>query len=171
MVVILGTKNVCNFKFALLYRYILIKSSTASQNLFGKYLVGVILFLAICSANTLNSLLQILPFMLAGLLIAIIAGQRESARRRALSAEQEKQERASLLEAVFDSITDSIFIYDEHELIHRSNSAARQLLTFTNRPNYSSHSSTERTAILSICDEDDAPLPEKEFPAPLQSAR
>jgi signal transduction histidine kinase len=260
--------------------------------------------------NTLNSLLQILPFMLAGLLIAIIAGQRESARRRALSAEQEKQERASLLEAVFDSmpdtvivydsegyivqsnaagrqslrkdvspdhvnisvdkraartnmrdenghplpkeqwpqvrvargellggadtmdiivstlsgrdmqlsvsgspirdqegkivgavciyrevterrqlerqahemarealaraseleavfdsITDSIFIYDEHELIHRSNSAARQLLTFTNRPKYSSHSSSERTAILSICDEDGAPLPEKEFPA------
>ena len=42
--------------------------------------------------------LQILPFFLAGIVIAIIAGQREVARRRALFAEQGLQEHANELE-------------------------------------------------------------------------
>jgi signal transduction histidine kinase len=42
--------------------------------------------------------LQILPFFLAGIVIAIISGQREVARRRALFAEQGLQEHASELE-------------------------------------------------------------------------
>jgi len=42
--------------------------------------------------------LQILPFFLAGIVIAIISGQREVARRRALFAEQGLQEHANELE-------------------------------------------------------------------------
>ena len=70
--------------------------------------------------TTWDGLLQILPFMLAGLLIAIIAGQRESARQRAFSAEQEKQERVSLLEAVFDSMADTVIVYDSEGSIVRN---------------------------------------------------
>jgi len=42
--------------------------------------------------------LQILPFFLAGIVIAVISGQREAARRRALFAEQELQAHANELE-------------------------------------------------------------------------
>lgn len=48
--------------------------------------------------RTLNGVLQLLPFVVVGLVIAIITGQRESARLRALLAEQEANERADELE-------------------------------------------------------------------------
>lgn len=46
----------------------------------------------------LPGLLQILPFVVSGIIIAIITGQRESARLRALFAEQAAEERAADLE-------------------------------------------------------------------------
>ncbi len=45
-----------------------------------------------------NGLIQILPFFLIGILIAIISGQREAARRRALFAEHALKEHADTLE-------------------------------------------------------------------------
>ncbi|GAC1348691.1 MAG: hypothetical protein NVSMB27_17540 [Ktedonobacteraceae bacterium] len=48
--------------------------------------------------NSLPGLLQILPFVVSGIIIAIITGQRESARLRALFAEQAAEERAADLE-------------------------------------------------------------------------
>lgn len=45
-----------------------------------------------------DGLVQILPFFLVGIVIAIISGQREAARRRALFAEQSLQEHAANLE-------------------------------------------------------------------------
>ena len=45
-----------------------------------------------------NGLIQILPFFLIGILIAIISGQREAARRRALFAEHALKEHADNLE-------------------------------------------------------------------------
>ena len=45
-----------------------------------------------------NGLLQVLPFILSGALIAIITAQRETARRRALAAEQEVNTYADKLE-------------------------------------------------------------------------
>jgi len=45
-----------------------------------------------------DGLIQILPFFLVGIVIAIISGQREAARRRALFAEQTLQEHAANLE-------------------------------------------------------------------------
>jgi signal transduction histidine kinase len=47
-----------------------------------------------------NGMLQILPFFLSGVFIAIITGQRESARLHALLAEEEAQEHADELENV-----------------------------------------------------------------------
>jgi signal transduction histidine kinase len=76
--------------------------------------VGPALFSVLLSALALNyfylppigqitslswtSMLQILPFIVSGIIIAIITGQRESARLRALFAEQEAEERAADLE-------------------------------------------------------------------------
>ncbi len=45
-----------------------------------------------------NGAMQFLPFIIAGLIIAIITGQREAARMHALLAEQEAQDRADELE-------------------------------------------------------------------------
>src|SRR5258708_11115345 len=47
-----------------------------------------------------DGILRILPFVISGIIIAIIAGQREVARRRALFAEQEVREHAFELEQV-----------------------------------------------------------------------
>jgi signal transduction histidine kinase len=51
-------------------------------------------------ANTLlqDKLLNLLPFIVAGLVVAVITGQREAARIHALAAEKEAQERAQELE-------------------------------------------------------------------------
>lgn len=48
--------------------------------------------------TTLSGVVQVLPFVAAGLIVAIITGQRESARLNALMAEQEALERADDLE-------------------------------------------------------------------------
>ncbi len=48
--------------------------------------------------HTWDGLLQVIPFMLSGALIAIITAQRETARRRALEAEQEVDSYADKLE-------------------------------------------------------------------------
>ena len=48
--------------------------------------------------HTWDGLLQVLPFMLSGAFIAIITAQRETARRRALVAEQEVNTYADKLE-------------------------------------------------------------------------
>jgi signal transduction histidine kinase len=47
-----------------------------------------------------DGVLRILPFIISGIIIAMIAGQREAARRRALFAEQEVREHAFELEQV-----------------------------------------------------------------------
>jgi signal transduction histidine kinase len=50
--------------------------------------------------NSWDGLLRILPFVVSGIIVAVIAGQREVARRRALFAEQEVREHALELEQV-----------------------------------------------------------------------
>ena len=59
--------------------------------------------------------LQILPFFLAGIVIAIISGQREVARRRALFAEQGLQEHANELEQA-NQLKDQFLSMASHEL-------------------------------------------------------
>src|SRR6266700_3757214 len=113
--------------------------------------------------TTWDGLLQILPFMLAGLLIAIIAGQRESARQRAFSAEQEKQERVSLLEAVFDSMTDTVIVYDSEGSIVQANAVGKQFLRRLLRPHHLNASLYERGSHVNIRDESGHPLSEEQW--------
>ncbi len=114
--------------------------------------------------STWKGLLQILPFMLAGLLIAIIAGQREAARRRALSAEYEKQEHASLLEAVFDSMADAVIVYDGKGDVLQANAAGKQILRLLVRPHDLNSSLHERGSHVNIRDENGHPLSEEQWP-------
>src|SRR5215472_1260484 len=81
-----------------------------------------------------NSLLPILPFFISGIIIAVITGQRESARQRALFAEQEEQERASELEATFEAIADSVIVYDLLGRVLQTNAAARRLFALETKP-------------------------------------
>lgn len=52
------------------------------------------------SLDSWDGILRILPFVISGIIVAVIAGQREAARRRALFAEQEVREHALELEQV-----------------------------------------------------------------------
>ena len=81
-----------------------------------------------------NSLLPILPFFISGIIIAVITSQRESARQRALFAEQEEQERASELEATFEAIADSVIVYDLLGHVLQTNAAARRLFALETKP-------------------------------------
>ncbi|HKF35748.1 MAG TPA: DUF4118 domain-containing protein [Ktedonobacteraceae bacterium] len=73
-----------------------------------------------------EGIVQVLPFVVAGLVIAIITGQRESARMRALIAEEEANERADELAAVnqelekADRLKDQFLSMASHELKTRS---------------------------------------------------
>ena len=81
-----------------------------------------------------HSLLPVLPFFISGIIIAVITSQRESARQRALFAEQEEQERASELEATFEAIADGVIVYDLLGRVLQTNAAARKLFALEAKP-------------------------------------
>src|SRR5712692_6131887 len=81
-----------------------------------------------------ESAVPFLPFFISGIIIIIITGQRESARRRALFAEQKEQERASELEATFEAMADGVMVYDLQGHVLRTNAAARKLFVLDTRP-------------------------------------
>jgi signal transduction histidine kinase/PAS domain-containing protein len=130
-----------------------------------------------------NSLLPILPFFISGIIIAIITSQRESARQRALFAEQEEQERASELEATFEAIADSVIVYDLLGRVLQTNAAARRLFALETKPapalKFSLRSllslrsfflrrkrveQVEQKPVMVILDEQGQPLPEGRGP-------
>jgi signal transduction histidine kinase len=65
------------------------------------------------SVKSWDGLIQILPFFLIGILVAIISGQREAARRRALFAEQALKERADELEQANQELHESNEVKDQ----------------------------------------------------------
>src|SRR5207248_10011184 len=85
--------------------------------------------------NTWNALLPLAPFFLSSVLVAVVTGQRESARRRAHSAEQEEQERGNELEATFEARTGGVIVYDDRGNILRTNAVARGLFALDTSPN------------------------------------
>ncbi len=116
--------------------------------------------------TTWNALLPITPFFLASVIIAIITGQRESARRRAHSAEQEEQERANELEATFEAMADGVIVYDNRGQILRTNAVARSLFALDTRPRpkFSLRLRRERKPTLGILDEHGQPLSREQSP-------
>ena len=113
-----------------------------------------------------NPLLPIAPFFLSSVIIAVVTGQRESARRRAHSAEQEEQERANELEATFEAMTDGVIVYDHQGHILRTNAVARSLFALDTRPKpkFSLRLRRERKPVLGMLDEHAQPLTEEQSP-------
>jgi signal transduction histidine kinase len=116
--------------------------------------------------TTWNALLPIAPFLFASVIIAIVTGQRESARRRAHSAEQEEQERANELEATFEAMTDGVIVYDYRGHILRTNAVARSLFALDTRPRpkFSLRLRRERKSAPGMLDEHGQPLSEEQLP-------
>jgi signal transduction histidine kinase len=116
--------------------------------------------------TTWNALLPIAPFFFASVIIAIVTGQRESARRRAHSAEQEEQERANELEATFEAMADGVIVYDNRGNILRTNAVARSLFALDTRPRpkFSLRLRRERKPALEILDEHGQPLSDEQSP-------
>ncbi len=80
------------------------------------------------------ALLPVAPFFVSGVIIAVVTGQRESARRQASFAEQEEQERANELEATFEAMADGVIVYDDKGHILRTNAVARALFALESKP-------------------------------------
>jgi K+-sensing histidine kinase KdpD len=116
--------------------------------------------------NTWKVLLPFAPFFLSGVLIAVVTGQRESARRRAHSAEQEEQERANELEATFEAMTDGVIVYDDKGRIVRTNAVARGLFALDTRPRptFTLRLRRQRKPALEMLDEHSQPLSEEQSP-------
>jgi signal transduction histidine kinase/PAS domain-containing protein len=116
--------------------------------------------------TTWNALLPVAPFFLSSVIIALVTGQRESARRRAHSAEQEEQERANELEATFEAMADGVIVYDNRGYILRTNAVARSLFALDSRPKpkFSLRLRRERKPVLGMLDEHAQPLSEEQSP-------
>jgi len=123
------------------------------------------------------NVLVALPFFISSVVIAIIASQRESARRRALVAEQEQQERARELEATFEAIADSVIVYDLQGRILQTNAAARRLFALDTKPRPKpqffprflfwrrrQREQNEQGPVMVILDEHGQPLPQEWWP-------
>jgi signal transduction histidine kinase/PAS domain-containing protein len=115
---------------------------------------------------TWNALQPLAPFFLSSVLIAVVTGQRESARRRAYSAEQEEQERANELEATFEAMADGVIVYDNRGHILRTNAVARSLFALDSRPKptFSLRLRHEHKPVLEMLDEHGQPLSEEQSP-------
>jgi K+-sensing histidine kinase KdpD len=113
-----------------------------------------------------DALLPTAPFFLSGVIIAIITGQRESARRRAHFAEQEEQERAGELEATFEAMADGVIVYNDTGHIVRTNAAARKLFELDTKPRakFSLRFRQEQGPALLMLDEQSQPFPEEQSP-------
>jgi signal transduction histidine kinase/PAS domain-containing protein len=107
-----------------------------------------------------KALLPIAPFFLSGVIIAVVTGQRESARRRARLAEQEEQERANELEATFEAMADGVIVYDDQGQMLRTNAVARSLFALDTmpKPKFSLRLRRERKPALVMLDERGQPL-------------
>lgn len=92
---------------------------------------------------------------------------RDVTERHIREAEQAARERAHQLEAIIESMTDGIFVYDRDGHIIQTNSVARTLLTQLFPPDHSIHTLQERLVHLSITDTTDnkeQPLANKQLP-------
>lgn len=74
-----------------------------------------------------SGILQLFTFAGAGIIIAILAHQREIARVRALVAEREAALRANELAATFEAMSDSVVVYNAQGQILSSNAATGRL--------------------------------------------
>ncbi len=71
---------------------------------------------------------------------------------------------SSELEAIFESITDGVFVFNQEGRMIRLNTAFRELLGIHTRPDYFSHSPDDRRAFFTLSDEQGHPLSYEQWP-------
>lgn len=79
-------------------------------------------------------------------------------------SERAMAESASELEAVFESITDGVFVFDQQGTVTRMNTAFRELLGIRTRTDYFSHSLDTRLTLFTMLDEQGQPLTYEQWP-------
>jgi len=79
--------------------------------------------------------------------------------RHLREAEHQAQVYASQLEAIFEAMTDGVFVYDRHGSIMQVNTAARRLLALDVVPDYTARPLEERIALLDMRDTQGQSLP------------
>jgi len=83
----------------------------------------------------------------------------DTTERRLREAEHQAQAHASQLEAIFEALTDGVFVYDRHGSIVQVNTAARRLLALDVVPDYTARPLEERLALLDMRDTQGQSLP------------
>ena len=71
---------------------------------------------------------------------------------------------ASELEAVFESITDGVFVFDQKGTVTRMNTAFREMIGIPTRPDYFTHSLDVRKMLFTIANEQGQQLAHEEWP-------
>jgi len=107
---------------------------------------------------------QMLPFVIVGLLIAVITSQREAALRRAFAAERAKQERTSLVETIFEAMADVVIVYDLNGEVLEANAAGRHFLHRVAQHHSLNMSLQERSTRLQLRDGTGHPLSGERWP-------
>ena len=72
--------------------------------------------------------------------------------RRLREAEHQAQAHASQLEAIFEAMTDGVFVYDRHGNLVQVNTAAQRLFALDVVPDYTARPLEERLALLNVHD-------------------
>ncbi len=84
--------------------------------------------------------------------------------RRIREAEQAGRERAGQLEAIIESMTDGIFVYDQDGHMIQTNAVARTLLTQLFPPDQIMHVLQERAVPLFVADDQEQPFADEQLP-------
>ncbi len=84
--------------------------------------------------------------------------------RRIREAEQAARERAGQLEAIIESMTDGIFVYDQDGQITQTNAVARTLLTQLFPSDQTLHAFQEQAVHLFVADDQEQPFAEEQLP-------
>jgi K+-sensing histidine kinase KdpD len=81
-----------------------------------------------------DSIIQLLTFAAGGIIIALLAQQREAARLRAVTAERDAMLYARQLEATFNAMKDGVVVYNQNRQVVQTNAATRHLLGMSTPP-------------------------------------
>ncbi len=88
----------------------------------------------------------------------------DATERRLREAEHQAQAHASQLEAIFEALTDGVFVYDRHGNLVQENTAARRLFALDVVPDYAACPLEERLALLDMHDTQGQSLPRGSSP-------
>jgi PAS domain S-box-containing protein len=81
-----------------------------------------------------SGILQLFTFAGAGIIISVLAHQRQVARMKALVAEREAVLQINQLEATFEAMRDSVVVYDKKGQVLQTNSVTRQVFGLNGVP-------------------------------------